>query len=133
MVKGPLEQLDIDLGKKLLQKLRRLSKPRPFELRAAAWILSEDRPDWQLYVVTLLVDTWGPIQANLIVTEIVMSDAELNTRLRHRINVVGRQDRYARWLYGLRPVGDARTFGDLEIRSAPSDDGIEGTYIYLST
>jgi hypothetical protein len=132
MVAKPLAPLDIQAGKKFVELLRRPQGTEvPVNLQAAAWLYTEWKDDWRLYLVSTLVDTKSGIYANLVIFDAMLKHSEFNV-LQRRVEIVGRHDRYAEWLGQLRPVGDAKKLGDIQIDSNPAEEGVLAAYIYLS-
>jgi hypothetical protein len=86
----------------------------------------------RLYLVTPLVDTKGGIYAGLVIFDAMLRHHEFDV-LQRRIEIVGRRDRYAEWLLRLRPVGSAKSLGDIRIDTSTPEHGIWSAYIYLIT
>src|SRR5258708_17325698 len=132
MVGKPLEPLDIRLGKKFVELLRRpKTTTAPVGLRAAAWLYMEGKDDWRLCLVSQLVDSESTIYAGLVIFDAMLQHDEFNT-LQRRVEIVGRRDRHAKWLRNLAPIGRANSLGDLRIDTSPAEEGIWAAYIYLS-
>lgn len=131
MVPKPLAPVDVTAGKRLVQLLRRTKATSEVDLLAAAWLFTGSKEDWRLYLVTRLVDSRSAIYAGLVIYDTMLQHDEFNA-LQRRLEIVGRRDRYAKWLRNLAPVGGATTLGDLQIDTSPADEGIWSAHIYLS-
>ena len=133
MVTKALERVEKDAGKKLVNLLRSAQGTEvPVEVTAAAWLYTERKNDWRLYIVTPLVDQKGRLFVNLVVFDSMLADEVLKDFVR-RVEMVGLKDRYAEWLKMMRPVGGPAKLGDIQTESSKSESGIEASYIYLST
>jgi hypothetical protein len=79
----------------------------------------------------ILANDKSGIYAILVIFDAMLKHAEFSV-LQRRVEIVGRHDRYAEWLYHLKPVGSATALGDLQIDSNSPEDGVWSSYIYLS-
>ncbi len=131
MVRDALEKIRFDFGVKLLKQLREIN----FPITDLLWNYYEEREEWQLVIVSRLVEEKGPLHCYGVVRKAIdhIPMDEFYTFSLSDVKVLAPGERLARsvenTLFMLYPAGEKARFKHID-HSYVGDSYIEDAYIY---
>ncbi len=124
MDQSPLVEMQIDDGRKIIEKLRESG----FEVRAAWWMMTSEEGQWFLYVASKEVDDLGIAAAYRKVLSVMRSLGQLQVD-RFELKLVGHENPITRDVLAIlsRHGGQVATrYGEKRLGNV----SIEGAYLY---